>query len=330
MKKSEHRAALRTLTIVFAAVLASSVLLAFFTVWVPEPAPTASVSENAVKAEPSFLSFEYWQEGGTNTSRSEVIRNLGLLAVGIVGLGFGIWRAYTAHRQTKASQKQADSANDQARIAEQGHFTDRFSKAVEQLGSETLPVRIGGIYALWRLAKDSPANDLVAVLDVLCAFVRNPIKDPVFEREAVVDSIESPLRPDVQAVIDLLFAPAADYREHVPRHYRISFVRADLRCADLTFADFKIGNLGGNLAFANLEHANLRSANLREVLLFGANLRNAALTNANLSGADFSFVEGLTQTELDATRANPDDPPVNLPKDADGNQLIWRGKPHPE
>lgn len=124
--------------------------------------------------EPPFFSWAYWQDGGNSTSRSEVFRNVGLFFVAVVALGFGIWRAWTAHRQAEASQRQAEAANEQARIAEQGLFTDRFSRAVEHLGSAQLPVRLGGIYALWRLAKDSPEHDLTSVVDILCAFVRDP------------------------------------------------------------------------------------------------------------------------------------------------------------
>ena len=40
-------------------------------------------------------------------------------------------------------------------IAEQGQVTDRYTKAIEQLGSDKLDVRIGGIYALERIARDS-------------------------------------------------------------------------------------------------------------------------------------------------------------------------------
>ncbi len=57
----------------------------------------------------SVFSWAYWQDGGT-ASRSEVVRNLGLLAAGIIALGFGIWRAWTAHRQAEASQRQAEAA----------------------------------------------------------------------------------------------------------------------------------------------------------------------------------------------------------------------------
>jgi len=37
----------------------------------------------------------------------------------------------------------------------EGQITDRFTKAIDQLGKDNLAVRLGGIYALERLAKDS-------------------------------------------------------------------------------------------------------------------------------------------------------------------------------
>ena len=56
-------------------------------------------------------------------------------------------------------------------LTEQGQVTDRYTKAIEQLGSGKLDVRIGGIYALERIAHDS-ARDLPTVLEVLTAFIR--------------------------------------------------------------------------------------------------------------------------------------------------------------
>ena len=50
-------------------------------------------------------------------------------------------------------------------------MTDRYTKAIEQLGSDKLDVRIGGIYALERIARDS-ARDHPTVIEVLAAFVR--------------------------------------------------------------------------------------------------------------------------------------------------------------
>ena len=48
---------------------------------------------------------------------------------------------------------------------------DPYTKTVEQLGSDKLDVRIGGIYALERVARDSK-RDHPTVMEVLAAYVR--------------------------------------------------------------------------------------------------------------------------------------------------------------
>jgi Flp pilus assembly protein TadB len=53
----------------------------------------------------------------------------------------------------------------------QRRITESFSKAVEQLGSDKLEVRLGGIYSLERISKESP-DDLWMVMENLTAFVR--------------------------------------------------------------------------------------------------------------------------------------------------------------
>src|SRR5262249_3829630 len=57
------------------------------------------------------------------------------------------------------------------RTTQEGQITDRFTKAIDQLGKDTLAVRLGGIYALERIARDSEP-DHWAVMEVLTAFVR--------------------------------------------------------------------------------------------------------------------------------------------------------------
>jgi hypothetical protein len=56
-------------------------------------------------------------------------------------------------------------------LSREGQVTDRYTKAIEQLGSDKLDVRIGGIYALERIARDS-ARDHPVVMEVLTAFIR--------------------------------------------------------------------------------------------------------------------------------------------------------------
>jgi len=62
-------------------------------------------------------------------------------------------------------------------LTEQGQVTDRYTKAIEQLGSEKLGVRIGGIYALEHVVRDS-ARDHPTVMEVLTAFIREGPKEP--------------------------------------------------------------------------------------------------------------------------------------------------------
>src|SRR6266545_3355051 len=56
-------------------------------------------------------------------------------------------------------------------VTEQGQITERYTKAIEQLGAAMLDVRLGGIYALERIAVDSE-RDHPTVVEVLSAFVR--------------------------------------------------------------------------------------------------------------------------------------------------------------
>jgi hypothetical protein len=53
----------------------------------------------------------------------------------------------------------------------EGHVTDRYTKAVGQLGDAASPVRIGGVYALERIGNDSP-KDRSTIIHVLGAFIR--------------------------------------------------------------------------------------------------------------------------------------------------------------
>src|SRR5262249_57559409 len=60
----------------------------------------------------------------------------------------------------------------QVQISREGQITDRLTRAVDQLGSTNTDIRIGGIYALERIAKNSP-NDRTTIQFQLGAFLRN-------------------------------------------------------------------------------------------------------------------------------------------------------------
>ena len=174
-------------------------------------------------------------------------------------------------------------------LTEQGQVTDRYTKAIEQLGSDKLDVRIGGIYALERVARDS-ARDHPTVMEVLTAFIRehshehghhqtppagnrNDRHGPTFKPPLPWSGAEMHER-DIRA-IDLTGAHLAG----------ADLTRADLTSADLTDADLADANLtDADLACADLTGADL-SALLTGANLAGADLAGATLIGANLYGA---------------------------------------------
>jgi Pentapeptide repeats (9 copies) len=66
-------------------------------------------------------------------------------------------------------------AQDNVHDAIERRVTDLYGKAVEQLGHDKAAVRLGGLYALERLAQDQ-ARHRQTVVDVVCAYLRMPFQ----------------------------------------------------------------------------------------------------------------------------------------------------------
>jgi hypothetical protein len=187
----------------------------------------------------------------------------------------------------------------QVHISREGQITERFSRAVDHLGSDNPDVRLGGIYTLERIAKDSPA-DRRTVQSVLGAFVRNHAPWPVGATDASehptaeVDERVPRLQyraPDVQAAIGVL-----GRRLPYPDPVELYLARTDLRGAFLDGArlsntSFRHSNLaravmrGVDLRGSDLQYADLRQAWMDRAQLMGADLSHAYLQGANLNGA---------------------------------------------
>ena len=195
-------------------------------------------------------------------------------------------------------------------LSREGQVTDRYTKAIEQLGSKELDVRIGGIYALERVARDS-ARDHPTVMEVLTAFIREHLHDQWPLPESGVAEPERPTRPDVQAAVTVIgrrdakrdiqsidLIRAVLRGAHLPGAYLDG---AKLRDADLAGADLTDANLdGAYLDGADLTRAVLRGAHLPGAYLDGADLTRAVLRGAHLPGA---YLDGANLTRADLTRA---------------------------
>ena len=104
----------------------------------------------------------------------ETILNLVLRISAPLAFGFASWRAIVAGRQAEAARRQVEIAQNQAGIALRALSNERYQQGAEMLGSPTLTARLGGIYALQWLAEEHPEHYQPQVIQLLCAYVRDP------------------------------------------------------------------------------------------------------------------------------------------------------------
>ena len=178
-------------------------------------------------------------------------------------------------------------------IAHAGHLTERLTRAVTQLGDDNMAIRLGGIYALERLAQDSD-TDHARVMDVLTAYVRENAPRHAQDAPQAANTPNTPNTPttDMQAILTVIGRwKTPGNNRHTARldlnHTRL--VGANLRRADLTRADLT----GADLTGADLLMADLTDANLVDANLLGVNLTRAKLLGANLTGSKYLRAEEL-------------------------------------
>ena len=169
------------------------------------------------------------------------------------------------------------------KVSEEKQVTERFSKAVEQLGNADIHVRLGGIYALERISKDSE-RDYWQIMEIITAYVREKASViKLEESEKVITPVSGlgiQVSTDIQAVLTVLTRRAKAYGQGEENPLDLS----------------KSNLLEANLLEANLQSANLQSANLQSAYLCFANLQSAYLClanlqSANLQGADLRFAD---------------------------------------
>jgi hypothetical protein len=202
---------------------------------------------------------------GKNEGWSAVIRNFALILGGTFGFWFA-WKRIT--------------------LAERGQITDRYSKAIEQLGDrENVSVCIGGLYALQRIAKDSK-DDLPTIIDVIRAFLIHPPYQKEWrewEKWAQEPPKDRPKLyipcPDIKIAISL-------FKELTP-YNRPSLQYANWHALDLINTD--LSNL--DLQDANMSDARLLKSNFRNTNLYQAAFRNSDLRATNFQTANLQHIK---------------------------------------
>ncbi len=163
---------------------------------------------------------------------------------------------------------------------EEKQITERFTRAVEQLGNQqSSTIRLGAIYSLERIAGDS-ARDHWVVMEILAAYIRE--KASLRKSENSLEGISE----EIQAALTVI------KRRDVSKDPKDASL-------DLSSTYLKRAKLRGEMIkglkfwkysskYSNLSNINFTKADLSEADLSGANLANSNFTSAILSSADFS------------------------------------------
>jgi hypothetical protein len=195
--------------------------------------------------------------------------------IGALALVLTLWATF---KRTKAAEETARASSETVRATIDGQINDRYIKAIELLGREELQLRLGGIYALERIARDS-GRDHWTVVEVLLAFVRAnaPASDCHTARYSANEPA-SPPRPDVQAVLTVIGRRSTNQ----DGAGILDLSKTDLRGADFRGLDFQRARFYG----ACLQSANFTGADVRVADFSAASVRGTVFTDARLDGAN--------------------------------------------
>jgi pentapeptide repeat protein len=319
-RRTSRRFVLSSLA-VFAVALVVA-LAVFAWVKVPDIYPVSTAKDLTLLA-----AAESARAQAITTTRASVLAAL-------AGLGALVTIAIN-YRNSRTAAETLAVTNQTFRIQQRAHLTDRYTKAIEQLGnSESIAIRLGGIYALEQIAVDTDrASDQATVVEVLSAFFRTsitqlhtttktPPSPPPPDSSPSATPRMPPPEPPLELAADVLAAMSVLSR--LPRRQGIDRTdlgdaaanahltpglrpHADLAGALLAEAHLAGANLiDADLADADLAYSHLFDANLTGANLTSANLFNANLTEANLTDADVTraSLASTVLTRADLTRAD--------------------------
>jgi Pentapeptide repeats (8 copies) len=223
------------------------------------------------------------------------------------GGAISVWQNYrTQQENLRTAQQKLD-------VDRKVEITNRFTQAITQIGAlapnqaPNIEVRLGGIYALEQIARDSAEKYHWTVMEVLTTYIRQNSQWHDGKPQTV-DAYGKPRpRADVQAILQVLGRRSLSYGVGEP--VRLFIGDADLRGLLLPDAQLRGAFLeGAHLEMASLPGTDLDTAILKDAHLGWANLEGARfaktdLTGANLekarvSDADFRESIGLTPDQL--------------------------------
>jgi hypothetical protein len=201
------------------------------------------------------------------------------------------------------------NAQAQLELNRRGQITERFTQAIDQLGSKDLEIRLGGIYSLERTAYEDRDHHW-PVMEVLTTYVRQHASQRLkteSSEEAPLAKFEGP-KPDIQAILTVI-----GRRSKYHANSEVESGPIDLRATNLRGANLRGANLrGAILTASDLSIANLRGADLREATLYQTLLEGARLEDTRVQGTNLRMARGLKRIQI--MRADGDNE-TKLPND---------------
>jgi hypothetical protein len=257
-------------------------------------------------------------ENDLRAHRLQIVTTI-VQSVGAVVLIVGIYFTWASLKTTQDAQRNTLTS------AEQGQVTERFIRAVDQLGARDtdgkpiIEIRVAGIWGLGRIAQESP-KDYDEVIDILNAYVEANARwqGTRYERSKASVAVQSlPLEHQVYSAGEI--APQADieaalkfiayyqtYQSDRAESHTADLDNTDLIGAVLDWAHLKNGDLkGAHLEGAHLTHAYLQGAHLEGAHMAAADLESADLRDAHLNHADLGTVKHLTQQQIEVAEGDP-------------------------
>ena len=220
-------------------------------------------------------------------------------------------------------------SDNQNKISEQGRIAEQISRAIDQIGAykqnfdnnkdnkPNIEARVGGIYSLERIAKDSD-GDYKKIMDILCAYVR--VTAPIEESEPAnplkKENPKIKIREDIQAAIDVLGTKKGALMLWNRDKFRVNLENCDLsnyRFSELkfnTYTDSKSGAIfdkslfhraefhRADLSYVSFDGADLTEANFEYTKLIGARFEGTIFKDTEVHSADLSKAEELTSEQV--------------------------------
>ncbi|MCI4667456.1 MAG: pentapeptide repeat-containing protein [Bacteroidia bacterium] len=235
--------------------------------------------------------------GQANEYRKTLIQIIGgvVLAIGL----------YINWRRIKAQEEAVIATQKSIRITEEGQITERYTKAIEQLGNPEMAIRIGGIYALERIAKDSP-NDHWTIMEVLSAFIRYGgfrINEKIEDIKSSLDQMIG-LTASLDSYKEMGFDSYQFIEAHLPNIAPGGKISPDIQAAfsvlgrrdiqhDPENSVIDLSNTNLNGAFinkGNFSNASFYRSTLEKAIFIETDLSFSIFSEANLTESSFILV----------------------------------------